>query len=129
MAKTWDQKYHNGREPFVEVIDKPFAGMIPGDKMLISSPKEVESELRKIPKGTVCSLQDFRTRLAQLHNAAGTCPMTTSIFLRIVTERALELTPQDLPPFWRVIDPKSPLASKLSCGQQFIVDQRLAESN
>jgi hypothetical protein len=33
----------------------------------------------------------------------------------------------DVAPFWRVIDPKSPLAKKLRAGVQWIEQQRLAE--
>jgi len=33
----------------------------------------------------------------------------------------------DVAPFWRVIDPKSPLAKKLRAGGKWIEQQRLAE--
>jgi hypothetical protein len=34
----------------------------------------------------------------------------------------------DVVPFWRVVDPKSPLAKKLRAGSQWIEQQRLAEA-
>ena len=52
-----------------------------------------------------------------------TCPVTSAIFVRVVAERSLELTAEgkrQLAPFWKVIDPKSSLAKKLSCGVDFI---------
>jgi hypothetical protein len=36
-------------------------------------------------------------------------------------------TTSDVAPFWRVIDPKSPLAKKLRAGVQWLEQQRLAE--
>jgi hypothetical protein len=33
----------------------------------------------------------------------------------------------EVAPFWRVIDPKSPLAKKLRAGPQWLEQQRLAE--
>lgn len=119
MPKTWRQKFENGRVPEVEVLEKPFGGMIPGDRMLISTPGEVDAELRTIPPGKTLSIPEFRNRLAKKHGAVGCCPLTTSIFLRIVAEVALEEMAEGktaVAPFWRVVDAKSPVAKKLSCG-------------
>ena len=119
MAKTWKQKLNDGRKPEVEVLPRSYGGMAAGDQMLISTPGEVDAELRTIPAGEALTIPEFRTRLARKHGAAGTCPMTTSIFLRIVAEVALEDLAEgkkDVAPFWRVVDAKSPVAKKLSCG-------------
>ncbi|MFM1807658.1 MAG: hypothetical protein RLZZ242_383, partial [Bacteroidota bacterium] len=58
------------------------------------------------------------------------CPMTTSIFLRIVAEYNLEKMARnesEVAPFWRAIDPKSDLAKKLSCGPAFISSKKEEE--
>ena len=58
--------------------------------------------------------------------------ITTGIFLRMAAEYALQEMSQgkdEVMPFWRVVDPKSPLAKKLPCGPEFIVSQRAAESS
>jgi hypothetical protein len=34
----------------------------------------------------------------------------------------------EITPFWRVIEPNSPLSKKLSFGQEFILQQRKAEN-
>jgi hypothetical protein len=125
MPKTWKEKYNNGRQPVVEVLDKNFADLKAGTTMLISTPEEVDAEVRTIPKGETRSVLQIRQALAKKHNAAGTCPLTTGIFLRIVCECALEDlaagTPkQKITPFWRAVDPNSPLAKKLSCGPDMI---------
>ncbi|MBS1723700.1 MAG: hypothetical protein JSS66_12195 [Armatimonadetes bacterium] len=133
MAKTWRQKYNNGREPVVETIDRPFAGMAAGAKMLILTPAEIDQRLRQIPRGTTVPLPRFRDELAHVHGADGTCPLTTSIFLRIVAEVALEeiqagKDPADVSPFWRVLDAKSPVAKKLSCGPDGLERLRRSEA-
>jgi hypothetical protein len=62
----------------------------------------------------------------------GTCPLTASIFARIAAEAALEdmaggKPAEKITPFWRLIDPKSPIAKKLSCGPQFLAKMRRTE--
>jgi len=74
----------------------------------------------------------MRLDLAIEHQADNSCPVTTGIFLRIVSEVAFEnyqktknLT--SITPFWRVVDTKMPIAKKLSCGIDFINNQRKKE--
>ena len=62
------------------------------------------------------------------HNADYTCPVTTGIFLRIVAEANYEKWQQgkaleEITPFWRVIEPNSALAKKLTFGQDFLLKQ------
>lgn len=71
--------------------------------------------------------------MATRHAADATCPASTGIFLRIVAERACEQMadgrgPSEVTPFWRVIEPGSALAAKLSCGTEFVATQREIEA-
>lgn len=130
--KTWRQKYDNGQDPEVVVLDKPGMGFVPGQKLLISSPSEIDGVLRGTLPGQVITVAELRNSLAHPHGADGTCPLTTGIFLRIIAEVALEdladgKGTEEVAPFWRVVDPKSPLAKKLSCGPEWIKAQREAE--
>ena len=61
-----------------------------------------------------------------------TCPVTTGIFLRIVSEASFEELKagndiEEVTPFWRIVNPKSKLAEKLECGIDFIEKQRELE--
>jgi hypothetical protein len=59
------------------------------------------------------------------------CPLTAGIFIRIISEVALEkMSAGDMhvSPFWRVVDPKSPLARKISCGPETIIKLRASEA-
>ena len=65
----------------------------------------------------------------QLNINDKTCPVTTGIFLRIVSEASFEELNegkdiQKVTLFWRIVNPKSKLAEKLECGIDFIEKQR-----
>ncbi len=130
--KTWQEKFNVAREPVVEITDKKFADIPEGSKMLIATPKVVDDYVKQIPKGKHTSLQQMRKDLAAEFNAAYTCPITSGIFLRIVSELAHEQYQNGTPlkkitPFWRMIDKKAPLAKKLSFGYEFVAEQRKNE--
>ena len=117
--KSWIEKREGGKPPHVIVIEKSFAGIAAGSKMLISSPQEIADYIGAIPKGKYVEPLQMREALAKKHKADATCPVTTGIFLRIVAEAALEEHAQGksanrLTPFWRVISNDSALAKKLS---------------
>lgn len=131
--KTWQEKMTDGRQPHVEIAIKGFAGISPGQKMLIPTPKLIDAYIRQIPEGKTVNSQTLRKDLALENGADVTCPLTTGIFLRIVAEAAQESYEKGAPvesitPFWRVIDEKSPIAKKLTFGTQFLKAQRRKEA-
>ena len=131
--KTWQEKLNDGREPQIETTDKDFAGIRAGQLMLIPTPKLVNDYIRQIPKGSTVDIATIRKDLAIEHKAEVTCPLTTGIFLRIVAEAAYEELQQgksidQITPFWRVIDEKSPTAKKLTFGTDFLKGQRTKEN-
>lgn len=133
MAKTWKQKMEGRTEPSIEVLPRAYAGASAGATMLVATPRIVEAYIRDIPAGEVRSIPRMREDLARAHGADVTCPMSTSIFVRIVAEAALEerasgAPETDLAPFWRVIDPSAQLAGKLSCGAEYVAIKRSMEA-
>jgi len=132
QRKTWKEKMDNGREPEVDVLPKAFAGAPAGGTLLVSTPREVDREIRSIPVGTAMSVADLRHALARKHGADTACPTSTSIFVRICAECALEelaagADPKSVTPFWRVVDSHSPIAGRLSCGPDRVAALRTAE--
>lgn len=133
MAKqTWTAKRDCERSFKIKVIEKKFADIPAGSKMLIATPKIIENYLRNIPKGTTREQSVIRQELAEKYNADKTCPVTTGIFIRIIAEASFEdyqsgKDIQSITPFWRVINPNSKLAQKLCCGIEFIIRQRKLE--
>ena len=125
MPKTWKQKFEDSPPPHVAVMSKALWGLCPGDRLAISSPREIAELVSAIPFGSAMTVSELRAAIAQRHNAEGACPLTTSIFLRIVAERTAE-TGWEVP-VWRVIDEKSPLLKKLTFGPEPIIERRRAE--
>lgn len=130
--KSWAEKMNPNAQHKVEKADKAFAGIPEGSKMLIATPLIVDEYVKSIPEGSEGSLQQMRKDLAAEYNAAYTCPITSGIFLRIVAENAYEQLQQGKPieeiaPFWRIIDLKSPTAKKLTFGTDFLIAQRKKE--
>ena len=133
MAKSWTEKRDTNKEIQVKINDKKFADIPAGTRMLIPSPKIVDDFVKTIPNGSFMSTKDLRNRLAIQYDAEMTCPLVTGIFLRIISEAAYEEYQLDkniekITPFWRVVDPDSRLANKLTFGTEFLI-QNLANEN
>lgn len=133
MAKTWQEKFNSEKPSIVKTIDKKFADLPEGTKMFIATPKLIDAYVNHISNGVEVDMKTMREDLALEHGAENSCPVTTSIFLRIVSEVAFEKHEQgaslnEITPFWRVINSKMPIAKKLSCGIDFINLQRKKEN-
>ena len=130
--KTWTEKM-NASPPHMERLERNYGGMKTGEMMLISSPREVASHLKShVKRGHTITVPELRAGLAKAHGAAGVCPMSTGIFLRIAAEAAWDemqagSSADYVTPFWRAVDPKSDLAKKLRCGPEWLAWQRAAE--
>lgn len=130
--KSWTEKMNSNLMHKVVKIDKDFADMKVGNKMLVATPTIVANYIKQIPFGVHTSLQQMRKDLASEFHADATCPITSGIFLRIVAEQAFEAFStgaevDQITPFWRMIDRKSPASKKLSFGTDFIQKRRISE--
>jgi hypothetical protein len=123
----------HAKPPHSVVLDKDFAGVPKGAKLLISDPQEVRRFLiEQTRAGDFMPIQHMRRVLAAAHQCDATCPVSTAIFLRTVSEAAWDELQAGAPlseiaPFWRVVEPNSTLAGKLRCGSPWIEQQRTAE--
>ncbi len=131
--RSWTDKVRDSKPPEVFRLDRAFSDLPEGCRMLIASPKIVDEYLRRVPRGTTRTVKSLREDLAASLDADHTCPLTTGIFLRIASEASWEqlqagASPDEVAPFWRVVDPESALAKKLPCGPAFILQQRRRES-
>lgn len=98
--QTWREKFEKEMEPRI-VEDRRGRG-----RMLISTPREVDAAVHKIKEGKVVTVKQIMEKLADDHHADMTCPMTTGIFLRIVSEVAEEDLLEGkkrIAPYWRVL--------------------------
>lgn len=133
MAKTkptWIEKRDAPKVPEVKVCDVDFADIHAGERMLISTPADIDRYIRQIPAGKFVELLTMRRDLALEAGAHQTCPLTTGIFLRIVAEAAFqehENGKKRVTPVWRVISPKMPLFKKLTFDTSWITDHQKSE--
>ena len=126
---TATEKFNKKYTEVVKTIEKNFADLKAGEKMLISSPRSIANYVAKIPCGTEKSVKLMRLELAENDNADNTCPLTCGIFLRIAIEASLEQSngvKTDLP-FWRVIDRNSSLIKKLPISEKYLTKLRTSE--
>lgn len=132
--KTWLDKLNESKQPHKVKLEKAFAG-IPAESILfIPSPKLIDEYIQHIGFGKRVDTKTLREDLALKHGAEYTCPVTTGIFLRIVAEANYEklqqgISLEEITPFWRVIEPNSALAKKLTFGQEFLIQQIDNENN
>ena len=62
-----------------------------GENMLIATPKIIDEYINQIPKGINVNIKTLRKDLALTYNVDTTCPVTTGIFLRIVSELLMKI--------------------------------------
>lgn len=117
--KTWAEKLDNGKEPEVGVMNRMVGGVPAGGKMLIPTPRQVDTYIRSIPRGVSKTSLEMGNALAKEFGADITCPLCCGIFVRIASEAAHEemlagSPSSDVTPFWRIIPPKAPIRKKIA---------------
>lgn len=128
----WHDRVARAKPPKRVVLNAPFAGLAAGTTMYVGSPGVIADWIARIPSGATRSVARLRNELARANDAQATCPTTTALFLRIVAEAALADLAAGRPaaevaPFWRVIEPDSAIARRLSCDPTLIADLRERE--
>ena len=126
---TATEKFNKKYTEVVKTIEKNFADLKAGEKMLISSPRSIANYVAKIPYGTEKTVKLMRRELAENANADNTCPLTCGIFLRIAIEASLKQSNAAKPglPFWRMIDRNSSLIKKLPISEKYLTELRTSE--
>lgn len=132
MAKTWKQKLEDKKQPKLQVLQKPMAGVPAGSTLLMPTPQLIQEFMDTIPEGQQISFKEMREHIAKAHKSDVACPISTSTCTRVVAEAAWEdiqagKASNQVTPFWRVIEPDSNLAKKLTCGSEFIEAMRKQE--
>lgn len=121
MARSWQQRYDSAKPSYLKVNTKQFADLEAGTSILIPSPADIEEEIARLEPSTTIPFGDLRARLAERHDADGTCPVMCGMNLRIVAEVVFEALDAGVPtdqvtPVWNAIETKSAWASKLPGG-------------
>lgn len=83
--------------------------------MFISTPKEIEELIKKVPKGKLTTTKIIAEKLSKTHKVDFTCPLTTGIFSSIIANKAeqeIEMGKKNVTPYWRVVKDKGYLYDK-----------------
>jgi hypothetical protein len=121
----WRKRFRAAKAPHVVMLQTDFAGVKAGNSMLISSPGEIANYIARIPRGETRTMERLRNELARKAGANAMCPVTAAIYLKVVSEVALQDLSEgrrldEVVPFWRVVLPDSKVAAKLSCGRDHV---------
>lgn len=131
MAKVPYYPTPEGHErPFISNKLHSVNGVRLPHTMLYPSREMIEAKMREVPAGEATDLAVIRAALAEAYGAASTCPVTTQRVVREIAEAAVDAWQagdKQVAPFWRVIDPDRPNASRLTGGADFIRARRTAE--
>jgi len=126
-GKSWTEKMEKPALPEVKTLEHAFADLKENSKMLIPTPRLIEQYLKDSEPGIAINIKQMRADLAAANHADGTCPLTTGIFLRILSEYTNERKMTGVPikslaPIWRVLHPKASIWQKLSFDKGWILD-------
>jgi len=132
VKKTWNVRFETKRYPKRVTLDADFAGIPAGSTLFVGTPQILQTYIRKVPSGETRTIQRLRRDIARANRCAAMCPVSTSIFLRILAEAAWDdldagKRVQDVTPFWRVIEPGSAIAKKLRATDAWLNKQRHSE--
>lgn len=113
-------------------LESGFAGIKAGEMMFVATPLIVDAYIRKIPEGQHRTVPGMRKELARRNHCAASCPVSTSIFVRIAAEAALEQIEEGKPisqvtPFWRILRAEDKITARLSIDPEWVTTQRRLE--
>jgi hypothetical protein len=130
---TWAERLAASDGVDIRPVPEGRRGMTPGKAMLYPSARMVNDAIRKIPQGRTVTPTELRRLLADRHDVEYTCPVTTTMMLRIVAEAANEARdlgapPGEVTPVWRVLDQRASALRKLSFDPGWILAERAREA-
>ena len=130
--KSWEEKFASSKPHEVKTAPKDFADIKAGQKLLLTSPRQIDEFVQGIPPKTSLSMKQLRAGLAEESGADIACPVVTGICLRTVAEfvnAQLEagVKPSKLTPVWRVLPPGTTALKKLEAGPERMLALRKSE--
>lgn len=120
-TKSWREKLENPGEGLPKVVTGPpkWAKRFGGRRVLVATPLLVSGVIQKVEPGKLITVGQIRKHLARDFQTDATCPLTTGIFVRIVSEVAeedLRAGKEKVTPYWRVVRGDGSLNEKFPGG-------------
>jgi hypothetical protein len=115
--------------PFIANKLHPVKGAMVAQRMLYPSQALLAAAIADLPRGG-SALSAVRRSMAAQYGAEVTCPVTTQRMLRDIAAAAVkawESGDRAVTPFWRVVDPETPMARLMVGGAAFIRARRAEE--
>jgi len=117
----WRTKLEHPSIPLPKIVAVPakWQSRFGKGTMAIPRPLDVDALVRAVKKGRVMTQGQLRARLARKYRVDHTCPLTTGIFLRIVSQVAEEdrrAGKKTLTPYWRMLRDDGGLSEKFPGG-------------
>ena len=108
--------------PKVKIIPKKLNKSWGKGKFVMPSPLEVNTLMKKVPKGKLTTINEIRKKLAKKHKTITACPIVTGIFSWIAANAAKEDI-QDgkkyITPYWRTLKSDGKINEKYPGGIPF----------
>ena len=130
---TWAERLAASDGVDIRPVPEGRRGMTPGKLMLYPSARMIHDAIREVPEGVTITPKELRALLADRYEAEYTCPVTTTMMLRIVAEASNEARDngaaiEEIAPSWRVLDAKASALRKLTFDPGWILEERARES-
>ena len=131
-ALTWAERLAASNDIDIRPVPEGRRGMTPGKLMLYPSAWMVNDAIRAIPEGDSVTPKELRARLARQYDVTYTCPVTTTMMLRVVAEAANEARANGAPlaevtPVWRVLNRSASALRQLTFEPGWVADARERE--
>lgn len=132
MTKRAVDQLNSDKQPhIVQPIPRGFPGWdsAPDASMVVSTPREINDLIGRVPYGHLVTLNEVRGVLAARHGTTIACPVSTAIYLNVVARAAEEQRNNgvaDLTPYWRALKPGGFLNPKYPGGVE--AQRRLLEA-
>ena len=132
MAKSAKEHLNANKKEKLVVLDNDFAGVKAGKLLFVGTPQIVNKYIKKIPFGETRTIMRLRNELARKWKADATCPVSTSIFIRVAAQAAIdELNDgkdiSKVTPFWRLLTSDDKITKKLTIDAEWVDQQRASE--
>ena len=100
--------------------------------VVIPAPLEVDSFMKRVPRGKLATINEIREALARKHRATIGCPITTGIFAWIAANAAAEAAAAGkkvVTPYWRTLKTGGELNPKYPGGLRGLGQRLRAEGH
>jgi len=118
--RTWSEKLADAKGlPKIGRVEGKMSRKWGEGTMGVPAPVEVDELMRRVPRGSVITINDLRIALAKKHGVDIGCPITTGIFAWIAAHAASEQEAagkKRVTPWWRTLKTGGELNAKYPGG-------------